>query len=225
MIIQIPFDGLYESKYSAILDSQEEQFSEYYAEENDVPQDKVRDWLYRSCSYQIGYEHIAEKYAECFADYLSEELGFPCGLEYSDMSSPKEYNFETDRIFCRIPDDTVTRLFAMVDKDHLRKVMRERHTSYDGFYSHYSNDLESWGLDPLGWDHNQLMTLLIACIPDFDYWDIYYSVDENSYQAFDLCLNMETLDAHLQEYRDEIEANDKRVKPIPRCTQTLEMEF
>lgn len=217
MIIQIPFAGFYESKFSQELDYIESQ----YLEENP----EYANDFWRFSNHCHAYEAIAPKYAGYFNDWLSDEVGFPVRLEFSDMSSPREYNFETDRIFCRIPDSSVERLFAQVDKDELRKVMRERHKSRDGFISHYDYQLEYWPESPLEWDHNQLMTLLIVCIPDFDDWNIYYSmVDSNAFDyAWDSCVDWESWEAFKREQDEEKEANDKRAKPLPRCEHTLDL--
>jgi hypothetical protein len=202
------------------MDNEERQFTESWLEENpDISEKEMNFWHY--VNWPRVYNDICRDYVAAFDDYI--DLGL--GLTFSDMSSPREYNFETDRIFAHISDESVLRLWEMTDKDELRKVMRERHTSYDGFYSHYSNDLDDWGNDPLEYDHNQLMTLLLANIPDFDDWDIFEGMAEQYYKYFDSAVDWEGFEEHIQEIREEREANDRRAKPIPRCTQTIEMEF
>ena len=222
MIIQIPFPGFYNSCLSSELDNQEEQFTENFLEENpDINANELDFWRYSNQCH--AYDAIAKTWVDAF----SEQFGI--ALEYSDMSSPREYNFETDRIFARISDESVIKLFAETDIEVFRNAIKKRHTSYDGFYSHYPNDLESWGLNPLEYDHNQLMTLLIANIGDeYDSWKIFESLvydDSLFYNAFESTVDWQAFEEHIREIRDERESNDKRAKPLPRCTQTIEMEF
>ncbi len=220
MIIQIPFPGFYESMLSSEMDNEESQFVESWLEENpDIKESELDFW--RFSNHCNVYDAIAKDWTYHF----NETIGLDLGLEYSDMSSPREYNFETDRVFARISEESVMKLWNMTDKDELRKVMRNRHTSYSGFYSHYSNDLNDWPESPLDWDHNQLMTLLIANIPDYDHWEVFESMTycDGFYKYWQDCVDWNSFKSHIKEIRDEREANDRRAKPLPRCTQTIEM--
>jgi hypothetical protein len=77
------------------------------------------------------------------------------------VEHPREYNFSNDRIKGTIPLDQVFRLFNAIDLDDLNKVVRDRHTSYDGFISFYDNQYQTWG-GVSTWDENQLETLIMA---------------------------------------------------------------
>jgi len=89
-------------------------------------------------------------------------------LAFEEMTSPREYNFETDRLFCEIPLAVVRQLFAMSKAEGhatLANVIRRRFTSRSGFISFYDNDLAAWLEKPVrDWDHNELGTLLFACL-------------------------------------------------------------
>ena len=84
------------------------------------------------------------------------------------MTSPKYYNFETDRVFAYMPETTFKHILANYKTETLKKRIEDKFTSYDGFWSHYSNDLDTWLEDePIeDWDHNQLATLFEAFLLD-----------------------------------------------------------
>ena len=67
------------------------------------------------------------------------------GITYQKTVSPKEYNFTNDSIDCEIEVD-VNKLNKYL-KDHLKeftKYIALTYTSYDGFSSSYSNDVNDW---------------------------------------------------------------------------------
>jgi hypothetical protein len=113
--------------------------------------------FFGKCDFSVVHLDYAKAYAEAFA----EEFKIKC--EFESLSSPKEYNFTTDRIFVTIADNEVTRLRSLVSAEELDKVAKERFTSYDGFYSSYSNDVADWG-DLQEWDHNQIGALIAAYV-------------------------------------------------------------
>jgi hypothetical protein len=179
--INIPFEGFYGSKYSGEIDHQEEQFCEWEATENEreggemsypealrLTASELCELLYRHTDYGAAHQAVAALYADAFSDEASERLGFPLRLKFEALTSPREYNFETDRIFADIPVSAARALFAMSKAEgheELGAVIRERFTSRSGFASHYSADLDEWLAQPLReWDHNELGTLLRACL-------------------------------------------------------------
>ena len=97
------------------------------------------------------------------------------------MSSPREYNFTTDRVFADIPLARAYLLFRKTREDgSLTEYAQQRFTSYDGFSSYYSPDWKTWG--PFReWDHNQLGTVLAAFLnsdsDEFREWEVYESME------------------------------------------------
>lgn len=122
--------------------------------------------LWQHVSYQKAYLAYAQLYLEAFNDSLSQACGVKFKLSWESMSSPREYNFTTDRLFADIADKKVTELFRKVDKKVLDKRARGTFTSYDGFRSFYSPDYTTWG-PVLTWDHNQLGVLIEALWYEF----------------------------------------------------------
>ena len=194
MIINIPFEGFYESKHSGELDSIEERYVEWEVERgSELSAAELGDAIYRSANYGIAFDHIARTYVTYFNEYIKEEYEIDLELKFESMTSPREYNFETDRIFCHISQENAKKLCEAVSEPALRQAIKERFTSSSGFISSYPNRLEDWPTAIEEWDHNQLGTLLVALLADAeDYdWDIYEAMqDRNVYdRAFDKCVD------------------------------------
>lgn len=220
--INIPFDGFYNSLYSGELDNIEEQECEHFENEKELefaPELRITSkeyWeiLYRHSSYSKMHDASAEKYTSAFDDVASEAIGIPLKLRYETMVSPREYNFTTDRIFCFIRASVVRRLFAMSRRDkhkQLAETIKDRHTSYDGFHSFYTNDISRWLDRPVtDWDHNELGTLLIACYilgGRSEDWrmDVYYRVTDMDglYNEWSEGVDWTKVDADVAELRAE----------------------
>ena len=174
----IPFQGFYNSEYSEMID---------YAIEMAVADDHgdtnpaIAEKLFYNTDYKAFYKYAAKLYADHFADI------FELNLTFTELDSPREYNFTTDRIFCEIELSEVERIYNLTDKDKLRHLVISLFTSYDGFSSFYSNDLDQWGTDLSKWDHNQVGTLIRAyaessdLMDDFDIYDLRESIDDAVY--------------------------------------------
>ena len=200
MIINIPFAGFYNSWYSAELDAVQERFVEYEVEKNpglnpDIPNEA----LWHCADYGKAYDHIARAYVDQFNQHLIDEYELDLDLKFESLQSPREYNFQTDRIFCEISEENVRKLREAVSDPALRHAIKERFTSRSGFISSYDNDLDDWSTDLLTWDHNELGTLLVALLDDDEGWDwkIWERMqDRNVFDvAFDKCVDWVRYDA------------------------------
>lgn len=244
LIINLPFAGFYESKYSGELDHIEERDAEWreeeerekFAPELRLDASEYAEIYMRHTNYRAAYQHIAREFVASFDMTASEELGLPLRLQYESMDSPREYNFTTDRVYAHIPLAVVRRLFARSKAEkHVRlaATIRDRFTSYDGFLSGYSNSLDTWLAKRLSdWDHNELGTLLIALLDDCDAldWRVWEHMSEaNDFDtARDNAVDWAKVDADIAELRqdkeNELRAEDPDyVAPPVRCSETVDM--
>ena len=108
----------------------------------------LEDW-----GFQEDYrERVAELFADEYADMVESAIGINVKLIKSFVKSPREYNFRTDEIYAQIQiedyNEFVKRLQYFLKSnqyhDKLAKIIRENHTSYDGFISLMSNDIDEW---------------------------------------------------------------------------------
>ena len=104
----IPFDGFYESFISDDIDHQIGQQIEWDSDIYDLNEDEQQIlWdNYLSVNRSSFYNQIAEHYTDLYIDALNERLkGFTLNAKFNLLTSPREYNFETDRIFIDIERD------------------------------------------------------------------------------------------------------------------------
>jgi hypothetical protein len=102
--IIIPFSGFYGSLHSSLLDDAETQL---FSDDQGTVHDTLQERFYRACDYR----HVHTQYAKAYAQAFAEKLELP--LTFESLQSPREYNFTTDRIFCNIDDETISKVLVM----------------------------------------------------------------------------------------------------------------
>ena len=170
----IPFSGFYGSDHDSLLESELEQI---FSNQNGDPLPCAGD-AWEHIDWTKVYAGYAEEYAGQFAALLSDVVEFPVRLPIVELNSPRQYNFTTDRIFCKVSQSTVKALYKLADKAKLDRSIRDKFTSCDGFLSYYENSLTAWPKNPLDWDANQIGTLLESVFfehfdrSNFNAWEI-----------------------------------------------------
>ena len=178
----IPFDGFYNSYISSDIEHQIGQQIEWYTDIYNLNEDEQQIlWdNYLSVNRVFFYNKIAEHYTDLYIDALNERLeGFTLKGKFNLLTSPKEYNFETDRIFIDIERDHAIDFIKYIIRNYkkeLEKKIEDRFTSRSGFWSHYKNGLDLWTQDYSEWDHNQIGTCFELF--DFDELNFYESLSE-----------------------------------------------
>ena len=198
----IPFDGFYNSFISSDIEHQIGQQIEWDTDIYDLNEDEqqVLEDNYLSVNRSYFYNQIAEDYTNFYIDALNERLkGFTLNATYKFFTSPREYNFSTDRIFIEIQKNHAIDFIKYIIKNYkkeLEEKIKERFTSRDGFWSHYKNGLDLWTQDYSEWDHNQIGTALLVFFDDSSFnYDIHEKVSEVIYgQIFN------TLSDDMQEF-------------------------
>ena len=178
----IPFCGFYCSFIDDDIDYQIGQQIEWDSDLYDLNEDEQQIlWdNYLSVNRSHFYNQITEDYTNFYIDALNERLeGFTLNAKFNLLTSPREYNFETDRIFIDIERDHAIDFIKYIIKNYKKELenkIKERFTSSSGFWSHYKNKLDLWSKDYSEWDHNQIGT----CFELFDLEeeDINYSLRE-----------------------------------------------
>ena len=184
----IPFDGFYESFISDDIEHQIGQQIEWDSDIYDlnVNEEKILWDNYLSVNRSYFYNQIAEDYTNFYIDNLNARLnyaypdhGFTLNAKFSFLTSPREYNFETDRIFIDIEKNHAIDFIKYIIKHYkkeLEEKIKQRFTSRSGYWSYYKNTLDSWTQDYSEWDCNMIGT----CFELFDLEeeDINYSLRE-----------------------------------------------
>jgi uncharacterized protein (UPF0332 family) len=160
----IPFDGFYCSFIDDDIDHQIRQQIEWDSDIYDLNEDEqqVLEDSYFSVNRSSFYNQIAEDYTNFYIDALNEKLeGFKLKAKFNLLTSPREYNFETDRIFIEIEENHAIDFIKYIIKNYKKELenkIKERFTSRSGFNSFYKNSIDLWTKDYSEWDHNQIGT-------------------------------------------------------------------
>ena len=148
--IELPFfPGFYESDlqnsdtpYWAIKEQ-----LQYYQRDCDAPcKELTEDDL--DFDYSDYEEDVRNAWVDGFRERMPEMV---LSLENVEMTSPRYYNFSTDKLWADIElkdgwEDDV-RAFMTENADWLRKRIKDDWTSYDGFHSFMSNNFDNLAHD------------------------------------------------------------------------------
>lgn len=148
------FDGFYESIWTPDFELLEEDHRERGIT-------LTEDWEI-SREY---YTDLAREYTSYLEECYRSELGVDIHLEFSELFSPREYNFTTDKIYCKLTcddkDKFVERINDLIAEnyDAVGEYIKENHSSYSGFISFMSADVNEW-MDEWLEDDRELSCLL-----------------------------------------------------------------
>ena len=194
----IPFEGFYNSFISADIENEIDSLTQYYSESYELNdnEEQLLSNSFLSVNNNNFYNEICKDYVSFYLDNLNERIkDFTLKGTFKCFISPREYNFETDRVFIEIEENHCIDFIKYIIKNYkkeLDKKIKERFTSRSGFISFYENNLESWTNNYKEWDHNQIG----ICFELFDIEedeDIVYSlreylsetISENLYNTLD----------------------------------------
>ena len=164
------FPGFYNSELDWMIDNE----IEMYQSENELEYDEICDIL--------DYPKAREAIAKAWLNRFNIETGF--NLEFVAVNSPREYNFTTGRLVAKVSLDDLQRARKIAEENdaEFQQYLHDNFTSFDGFYSHYSNDMNAWKeLNSDTLDCNEVMTYLaIACLVETSERDLLNSIHGHS---------------------------------------------
>lgn len=148
--VEIPFSGFYCSVHDEELDHQLETYLTGYDVDGE---DTEVDWGAVRLAYSVAYSSAVKE--------LDDSLN---GLEFNSLTSPKAYNFSTDRIHCDIPAVDILNIYTIVtiqNREQWVNYVHYRLKPCDGFAPFYSNDFTNdWPLLVSEWEPPQISLLL-----------------------------------------------------------------
>jgi|GEM_PF-1940851 len=148
---RIPFAGFYGSWHDDRVDEVEERMFQ------DDSGQLTSDYLYETFWSGVDYSEVFERYARAWTAALAHESGI--AMDFEEMTSPREYNFQTDRVFAKISRSDLAKMLRAVRGKRLAAAIHERCTSRSGFCSFYPNDIRRWPRIA-DWDHNHVGIVL-----------------------------------------------------------------
>ena len=201
------FPGFYESIYSFdLIDVEWDLFND-----PSKVDPKFVDWLtslvYNNVDYETYQNDISKEFISVWFEHNKEALPFLKSVEYQQLVSPKEYNFSTDSINIKVNLDLKALVKAFKDSDKAVDYIKQKYTSYDGFISSYSNDLNEW-LATLNEDLDHKIGSMLQCLSVFDN-DDYWEVLENIYAG-----NYIDYDKLIEAFNEEFDMNIKELSEL-----------
>lgn len=149
------FKGFYNSNIDSYVDD---------VVSNDLSEMGVE---YDDCDIEYDYNELAKDIFD-FAHYeLFSEFQFLSKLEFSELVSPKYYNYSNDKIYFNCDIDKgqfIDWLIDLVDSggevwDMVCREIIDQHTSCSGFHSFHSNKTKDWIKDLIEFDLDNSKTV------------------------------------------------------------------
>ena len=131
--------------FVGFYDSIWEPDTEIYYECERTGQEEDVDFTFDYEQYQ---NDICKAYTEVWELWMQEFISEDIELEFLEVVSSRYYNFENDscRVKIRLTQAAEDAIIAKIGKhrDQIATWIKENHTSYDGFFSNLSNDIDQW---------------------------------------------------------------------------------
>ena len=131
--------------FVGFYDSIWEPDTEIYYECEQTGQEEDVDFTFDYKQYQ---NDICKAYTEVWELWMQEFISEDIELEFVEVVSPRYYNFENDscRVKIRLTQAAEDAIIAKIGKhrDQIAKWIKENHTSYYGFSSNLSDDIDQW---------------------------------------------------------------------------------
>lgn len=94
---------------------------------------------------EFDYKAANENTAKLACQYVHNTLDCVNGVKFQKIISPREYNFTNDSINCEIDLNVKMMLdYLAQNAAEFAEYLKEKYTSYDGFISFHSNDVDDW---------------------------------------------------------------------------------
>lgn len=177
------FAPLFTGFYGTLFEyDNEESDIEWYNEENKT------DLSYDD--FEWNYKEYHNRIAKAFVNRLESEINdfLPVKIEFTELHSPKEYNFYNDSIWINVELNLKALLGKIKEHKNLAtQYFKSHYTSCSGFISFHSPNIEDWLtekyiLEDTGHRIGALLDCLCQCEIDTD--DIYYWVEGENYIDF-----------------------------------------
>lgn len=133
--IQVPFSGFYHSIHDMYIDNHIEGEIEYLESAlgyTDEQLDIIKDRFY-DMDYAPIRKAICEHYIDAYNAVFYDEYDIHLDLEYSQLISPKFYNFETDRLYALIDESIYNDVTALINSEDFKAMLKDKFKCRDGF--------------------------------------------------------------------------------------------
>ena len=127
-------------------------YDSIWSPDDDIYYECAEENLEEDVDFTFDYKQyqndICKAYTEVWESWMREFISDDIELEFVEVHSPRFYNYETDscRVNIRLTQSAEDAIIDKIEKhrNQLTKWIKENHTSYDGFSSYLSNDIDQW---------------------------------------------------------------------------------
>jgi hypothetical protein len=141
------------------------------------------------CKFNYGdhFNNLSKAISREISEWLIKEK-YVNKYKFEKLSSPKQYNYNTDAIYIEYSltkenKKNITK-YLLNHRLKFEKYLKDRYTSYDGFFSSYSNNVNDW-LDNDYFTHEHklgaVLDFIIRNEDDLREIDIYEHLSGNGY--------------------------------------------
>lgn len=133
IVIEIPFSGFYHSIHDAHIDNWVEyMLSSDEAEHLGISESELSDKLYMM-DYSNIHKAICNHYIKAYNSVFYDNFDIELDLEFSEMTSPEFYNFETDKLYCTIEQSKFDEVVALLDDEKIQNTLSDKYKTCSGF--------------------------------------------------------------------------------------------
>lgn len=180
------FWGFYCSAYTENSDLEYFFFDDYESLDSHT-KELYKEFMNRKADYSYDDDflnNVCKTYIENFDNNMREVIKSWGTSEFTLLQMPRYYNFETDRVFAKMifGEDVENEIQDYLEshKEQFAEYIRKRFTSYDGYFSNYSNDINDWQMPISKMDYNEIGAILHFILHNegYDMNDINYQTIE-----------------------------------------------
>lgn len=188
--IQLPFSGFYQSMHDYYIDNFIEHEVEYLESELNYTDDQIE--VIKDRFYMMDYspirKAICEHYINAFNAVFYDEYNIHLDLEYSQLISPRFYNFETDRLYAFVDESIYNDVVKLINKHDFKAMLKDRYSKRDGF-TPFASTLEAIENNDTILFSVEVLEMLLSedqVINDYQYSDNMHEVVSNA-----ICIDYE----------------------------------
>lgn len=127
--IQIPFSGFYYSLHDSYIDST----IEYYLDEYEGDALEKAQEVFYDMSYKDVHLAMAKHYVQAYNVVFYDKYDIDLCLKFVELSSPRFYNYETDKIFCSYDAEAFKQVIKLLDDEKIQNELLEKYKTRSGF--------------------------------------------------------------------------------------------
>lgn len=179
--IELPFQGFYESIYDMHIDNTIEYY--LYALEGEQLE-KAQDTFYMM-EYDATRKAICKHYIKAYEQVFYDEFNIDLNLTFNSLTSPKFYNFESDRLFVNIDHEAFKQVINLLDDEVIQKTLSEKYKTQSGFIV-FESTIEAIKNREYNLFSSDLLEMLLPeneVIENYQFTDMIHEIISNSFSA------------------------------------------